>query len=171
MSILNSQIYTALIELIEKKQESIYRLAYSYVKSQDTALDMVQESIYKAIKAYDKIQEVSGVKPWFYKILVNTCMDELRRAKRIITTAPEEIPEEVEDNLSTKADYMVLHKALEQLDPETKTVIVLRYFEDMKLTEIARVLEENINSVKSRLYRGLRSLKIQMKEGEFDDAE
>nr|WP_315020778.1 RNA polymerase sigma factor [uncultured Aminipila sp.] len=171
MSTLETQIYTALIEFIEKNQDSIYRLAYSYVKSQDTALDMVQESIYKAIKAYDKIQEASSVKPWFYKILVNTCMDELRRTKRIITTAPEELPEEVEDILSMKADYMVLHKALEDLDPETKTVIVLRYFEDMKLTEIARVLEENINSVKSRLYRGLHSLKIQMKEEEFGDAE
>lgn len=171
MSTLKIEIYAALIEFIERNENSIYRLAYSYVKSQDTALDMVQESIYKAIKAYEKIESSSSVKPWFYKILVNTCKDELRRGKRLIATAPEELPEEVDDSLSKKVDYMVLHKALEGLDTETKTVIVLRYFEDMKLTEIARVLEENVNSVKSRLYRGLRSLKIQMKKGEFGDVE
>jgi len=171
MSTLNNEIYAALIEFIEKNQNSIYRLAYSYVKSQDTALDMVQESIYKAIKAHNKIEDISSVKPWFYKILVTTCMDELRRSRRIIATAPEELPEEMEDCLSDKADYMVLHNALESLDTETKTVIVLRYFEDMKLTEIAKVLEENLNSVKSRLYRGLRSLKVQMKEGELSNVE
>lgn len=171
MSTLKNEIYLALIEFIEKNQSSIYRLAYSYVKSQDTALDMVQESIYKAIRSYEKIENQSSVKPWFYKILVNTCKDELRRSKRLIATAPAELPEEVDDSLSMKADYMVLHKAIERLDTETKTVIVLRYFEDMKLIEIARVLEENVNSVKSRLYRGLRSLKIQMKKGEFCDVE
>ena len=89
----------------------------------------------------------------------------------MIATAPEELPEEAEDSLSSRADYMVLYKALESLDTETKTVIVLRYFEDMKLIEIAKILEENINSVKSRLYRGLRLLKFQMREGDFSDAE
>ncbi|QAT42504.1 RNA polymerase sigma factor [Aminipila luticellarii] len=171
MSTLKNEVYEALIEFIEKNQNNIYRLAYSYVKSQDTALDMVQESIYKAIKAYEKIEDPSSVKPWFYKILVNTCLDELRRSNRMIATAPEELPEEAEDSLSSRADYMVLYKALESLDTETKTVIVLRYFEDMKLIEIAKILEENINSVKSRLYRGLRLLKFQMREGDFSDAE
>lgn len=171
MSTLENEIYAALIEFIEKNQNSIYRLAYSYVKSQDTALDMVQESIYKAIKAYEKIEDQSNVKSWFYRILVNTCLDELRRSNRIVTVPPEDIPDQAVDSLSSKAEHMVLHKALEELDTETKTVIVLRYFEDMKLAEIAGVLEENINSVKSRLYRGLRSLKFQMREGDSGDAE
>lgn len=162
MSTLKKEIYAALIEFIEENQKSIYRLAYSYVKSQDTALDMVQDSIYKAIKAYEQIGDLDSVKPWFYRVLVNTCLDELRRSNRMIVTAPEELPEESEDNLANKAEYMVLHKALDNLDTKTKTVIVLRYFEDMKLSDIANVLEENINSVKSRLYRGLDSLKIEM---------
>lgn len=171
MSTLKKEVYAELIEFIEENQNSIYRLAYSYVKNQDTALDMVQESIYKAIKSHENIDTKSNVKSWFYKILVNTCKDELRRSNRLIATAPQELQEEVDDSLSQKADHMVLHKALDELDTETKTVIVLRYFEDMKFTDIAKVLEENVNSVKSRLYRGLRSLKMQMKKGEFSDAE
>lgn len=162
MSTLKTEIYAALIAFIEGNQNSIYRLAYSYVKSQDTALDMVQESIYKAIKAHGRLEDEEGIKPWFYKILVNTCMDELRRSNRLISTAPEELPEEAEDSLEHKAEYMVLHKAIDKLDTKTKTVIVLRYFEDMKLSDISSVLEENVNSVKSRLYRGLNSLKIEM---------
>ncbi|MFV0517461.1 MAG: RNA polymerase sigma factor [Aminipila sp.] len=162
MSTLKNELYAALINFIEENQKSIYRLAYSYVKSQDTALDMVQESIFKAIKSYEKIENIDSVKSWFYRILVNTCLDELRRSKRMITTSPEDIPEEVDDGLNQKAEYMVLHNALESLDTKTKTVIVLRYFEDMKISDISNILEENINSVKSRLYRGLKMLKLEM---------
>lgn len=171
MSTLENKIYVSLIDFIQDNQQSIYRLAYSYVKNQEIALDMVQETVYKAIKSWEKIEDIKGIKPWFCKILVNNCMDELRKRKREITLSPEEIPEQSEDSLANKANSIVLHNALDELDNETKTVIVLRYFEDMKLTEIAKVLEENISSVKSRLYRGLRSLKIQMQEGGFGDAE
>lgn len=162
MSTLKHENYAALIKFVEDNQQSIYRLAYSYVKSKDTALDMVQESIYKAIKASAAIEETEKIKAWFYKILVNTCKDELRRCSRVIAVSPEEMPEEADDQLSKHADYIVLHKALNTLDEETKTIIALRYFEDMKLSDISSVLGENINSVKSRLYRGLRILKIEM---------
>lgn len=162
MSTLKKDLYAALIEFIDKNQNSIYRLAYSYVKSQDTALDMVQESIVKAIKGYERLENTDSIKPWFYKILVNTCLDELRRSKRMIATAPEDIPEGSDENFSKEADYIALRTAIESLDTKTKTVVMLRYFEDMKLSDISNILEENLNSVKTRLYRGLAFLKIEM---------
>ena len=57
---------------------------------------------------------------------------------------------------------MDLYAALEQLSPEMKTVILLRFFEDMKLEEMAEVLGVNVNTVKSRLYRALRLLKADL---------
>ncbi|QIB69640.1 sigma-70 family RNA polymerase sigma factor [Aminipila butyrica] len=171
MAICKDERYQALVGFIEDNQERMYRLAYSYVKNQATALDMVQEAVYKAIKAHQRLEDPEQVKAWFYKILVNTCLDELRRSRRLVATAPEQMPEEGEDSLDCKADHLVLQEALKELDADTKTVIVLRYFEDMKLTEIADLLETNINSVKSRLYRGLRLLKCQMGEGEVSHVE
>ena len=54
-----------------------------------------------------------------------------------------------------------LQRALDMLPKEDKAVIELKYFEDMKLTEIAEVLNENVNTIKSRLYRGLKKLRVE----------
>ena len=55
-----------------------------------------------------------------------------------------------------------LRRALDSLSKEDKTVIELKYFEDMKLTDIAEVLGENVSTVKSRLYRGLKKLRLEL---------
>ena len=166
MSTKKNESYDAITIFITENQEKIYRLAYSYVKSKDTALDIVQEAIYKGLKSYYTLDQLQNVKPWFYKILVNTAIDEIRHGKKIIVVSPENIPEESVDSLDEKAQSLVLQEALNQLEEKTKTVILLRYFEDMKLSDIATVLDENISSIKSRLYRGLNVLKIQMNEEE-----
>lgn len=166
MSTKKNESYDAITIFITENQEKIYRLAYSYVKSKDTALDIVQEAIYKGLKSYYTLDQLQNVKPWFYKILVNTAIDEIRHGKKIIVVSPENIPEESVDSLDEKAQSLVLQEALNQLEEKTKTVILLRYFEDMKLSDIATVLDENISSIKSRLYRGLNILKIQMNEEE-----
>jgi RNA polymerase sigma-70 factor (ECF subfamily) len=57
-----------------------------------------------------------------------------------------------------------LHQALEQLEPIDKTVIILRYFEGMQLNQIAQTLDENLSTVKSRLYRSLKKLRVSMEE-------
>ncbi|MEG0779621.1 MAG: RNA polymerase sigma factor [Oscillospiraceae bacterium] len=171
MSTCQPERYPALVQWMEENQAAIYRFAYSYVKNRDTALDMVQESIYKAIKNYETLKNADSIRPWFYRIVVNTCLDELRRGSRVTVTAPEDLPEEGEDSLATRADILVLRQALDRLDGKTKTVIVLRYFEDRKLSEIAEILEENVNSVKSRLYRGLRALQVEMGQEVWKNAE
>ncbi|MBW4875114.1 MAG: sigma-70 family RNA polymerase sigma factor, partial [Paeniclostridium sp.] len=55
-----------------------------------------------------------------------------------------------------------LEQALDRLPEEYKSIIMLRYFEDMKIEEIANVLQQNINTVKTKLYKGLRRLKIKI---------
>ena len=55
-----------------------------------------------------------------------------------------------------------LKRALDQMNPQDKAVIELRYFEDMKIEDIAKVLDENVNTVKSRLYRGLKKLRLEL---------
>ena len=57
---------------------------------------------------------------------------------------------------------MDLRRALEQLEPLDRTVIVLRFFEGLQLNQIAQVLDENLNTVKSRLYRSLKKLKLSL---------
>ena len=71
----------------------------------------------------------------------------------------EELPEAAAED---KYEELDLKKALNRLEPENRTVIILRYFEDMKIEDIALVVDENVNTVKARLYRSLKKLRIQL---------
>lgn len=166
--------YHNLVKYIEENQSRFYLLAFNYVKNRETALDMVQEAVYKALKSADHLKESAYIKTWFYRILVNECLDEIRKSKYAVITDPVTFMEQDlsnnknQDELS-QAEIMDLYKTLSGLEPKAKTIITLRYFEDMKLTDIAEVLNENISTIKSTLYRTLDLLKIQLKGDAFQD--
>ena len=71
-------------DYILSHQEEFYRLAYSYVKNRDTALDVVQESIVRALSRADSLRDPAYVKTWFYRILVNESINHFRRSSRLV---------------------------------------------------------------------------------------
>lgn len=148
-------------DYIIKNKELFYRLAYSYVKNIDDALDVVQESIYKAFSSIDSLKNFDYIKTWFYRIIVNVSLDFLRKRKREIVTDEEFL---FNDNIGKVDNYpdIDLEKALETLPENYRSIIILRFFEDLKLEEIADVLDENVNTVKTRLYKALEILRISM---------
>lgn len=174
MSTANNEIYDHFIHYIEENQNRFYYLAYSYMKEPNAALDIVQESLYKALKSLDTLKEASYMQTWFYRILVNTSLDELRKNKRTVLQDPTDLSSYQDENtakapVTEQAELMDLYQALDELDPQAKTIIVLRYFEDKKLSDIAEILDENINSIKSKLYRSLDKLKLKLKGDVFHD--
>ncbi|MBE5968550.1 MAG: sigma-70 family RNA polymerase sigma factor [Lachnospiraceae bacterium] len=144
-------------------KEKLYRLAYSYVKNADDALDIVQESTYKAMVSIDTVKDPSCIKTWFYRIIVNTSLDFLRKRKREILLE-EENWELLDTGSEDQYPDLDLRKALEELSDNCRTIIVLRYFEDLKLDEIADILDENVNTVKTKLYKSLKKLNLKMSE-------
>ena len=146
---------------ILQSYQSLYRLAYSYVKNSDDAMDVVQESAYKAILHADEMRFRETVKGWLCRIVVNTALDLIRRRKRESLT--EEIPETGREDTYENIDVM---RALDTLDEREKTVVMLRFFQDMKLSEISSITGESLSSVKSILYRSLRKLKVKLTEGD-----
>jgi RNA polymerase sigma-70 factor (ECF subfamily) len=148
-------------DYIIKNKERHYRLAYSYVKNNDDALEVVQESIYKAISTMDSLKTPDYLNTWFYRIIVNTAIDLLRKRKKVVVMDDETLSHY---DLSTVDHYadIDLHKALEDLPIQYRSIIVLRFFEDLKIEEIATVLDENVNTVKTRLYKALRMLRVQI---------
>ena len=151
-------------DYIIKNKERHYRLAYSYVKNADDALEVVQESIYKAISTMDSLKTPDYLNTWFYRIIVNTAIDLLRKRKKVVVMDDETLSHY---DLSTVDHYadIDLHKALEDLPIQYRSIIVLRFFEDLKIEEIAAVLDENVNTIKTRLYKALRMLRVQMDDG------
>ncbi|WP_213996452.1 MULTISPECIES: sigma-70 family RNA polymerase sigma factor [Tepidanaerobacter] len=153
---------TVAAHIIEFK-ERYYRLAYSYVKNSEDAMDIVQESIYKAFSSLDSLENPSYIKTWFYRIVVNTSVDILRKRKREIL-ANETFLSSIDEGEYDSYENFDLKTALDSLPENYRTIIILRYFEDLKLQEIADVLNENVNTVKTRLYAGLKKLRIAMDE-------
>lgn len=151
-----------LVDYILSNQENYYRLAYSYVKNKDDALDIVHESICKAMTAMHSPNQLEEVKPWFYRIVVNTALDFLRKHKSF-----ELVDEEFLALYSAAEDTyqdLDLHKALASLSPDYRSIIVLRYFEDIKIDDIAAILGENVNTIKTRLYAALKKLRLQLQD-------
>lgn len=148
-------------EFIRGNKEDFYRLAYSYVKNSEDALDIVQDSIHKAIRSSHSLQDFSLLKSWFYRIVVNTSLDFLRKHKRvsIVDTQTMEI---IRSGTEDHYENFDLERALDQLAPEYKSIIILRYFEDLKIDEVADVLNENVNTIKTRLYKALKLLRIEL---------
>nr|WP_317852017.1 sigma-70 family RNA polymerase sigma factor [Paraclostridium sp. AKS73] len=146
-------------------QEGFYKIAYSYVKNQDDALDIVHDSICKALSKLDSLKDEEAIKPWFYKILINSSIDYIRKNSKYVTLEEELLFDERNSN-DTYTD-IDLQRALEKLPEEYRVIIVLRYFEDMKIDEIANVLSQNTNTIKTKLYTGLRRLKMKIKTEDY----
>ena len=150
----NRQILT---DYIVAHQAELYRLAYSYVKDRDAALDVVQESIVKALTKVDSLREPAYLRTWLYRILVNESMDHFRRNRRLVS-----LEGRLDQEAAPEADHSArldLYDAIDRLSEKERTVIRLRFFEDLKLEEIAQVTGANLNTVKSRLYKSLKKLK------------
>jgi len=147
---------------IIENREYYYRLAYSYVKNEADSLDVIQESIIKALISIESLKEIEKVKSWFYKIVIRTSIDYIRKNKKYNDMI--DISEIINNGKSDQYKDLDLYKALDELDETYKTIIILRYFEDMKINDIADILDENPNTVKTRLYAGLKKLKIDIGE-------
>lgn len=135
------------------------------MKNQDIALDLVHESIVKAMQKRDTLRNQEYLKTWFYRILINECLGYLRKNKRVLFFEDIKDRNNLEEmaDLVDKNEYIDLYDAIDELPPKLKTIIMLRYFEDMKLEEISEITKINLSTIKSRLYRALEKLKIDMK--------
>lgn len=106
------------------------------------------------------------VKTWFYRILINESLNYIRKNKKYIQKE-QALENAIYEDEDLALNY-TLYNAVSKLEPIMRTVIVLRYYEDMKLAEIAEVTNSNLNTVKSRLYKALELLKITIRSEDFE---
>lgn len=162
---MKKDLYDKIVTHIVENQEKFYRLAFSYVKNKDDALDVVQNSVCKALDHYESLRNEEAVKTWFYRILVNESVHFLNRRKREVLSGEdydEQIPYyekryEAEGDLEAQGD---------RLEEDVQKIIRLRFYEELSLKEISQVMELNLNTVKAKLYRGLKLLKQIVQEVE-----
>lgn len=141
-------------------QARFYRLAYSYLQDREEALDAVQAAVCRALERRDSLRDEAALRTWFTRILVNACMDLLRQRRRVTLLPPEALDTGSYEDPLPEDD--ALASRVNALPAEVQTVVKLRFYEDMTLREISEVTGWNLNTVKSRLYAGLKKLRVSL---------
>lgn len=152
-----------LIEFLLENQNKFYRYAFTYVHHREMAMDTVQSSFLKAMENVHTLRNPDAMKTWFYRILTNECLLLLKKAQKENLVEPSEIQEEIYFEKAYEGS-VELYEAVRQLSPETQTIIFLHYYEEYTLKEISKITGYNLNTVKTRLYAGLKKLKTIVKE-------
>ncbi|SFE02747.1 RNA polymerase sigma-70 factor, ECF subfamily [Lentibacillus persicus] len=150
----------------------LVRLAFSYVKDQETAKDMVQNTFIKCYENLDNFRSESSVKTWLYRITINQCKDYLRswhfrkvQAKSFLESAIGTILPSAEDKLIKNAESEEMKRLIFSLSQNYREVIFLYYYESLSINEISEVTKLNNNTVKTRLRRAKQKLKVLIEEG------
>lgn len=146
-------------KLILENYDRYYRLAYSYVHNDADAADIVQNGAYRAILHCESLREEAYAGTWVYRIMLNETFRLCKSSQRKMVALEEIEIEKGEEDVYEDFD---LRRALDSLNKKDKAVVELRYFEDMKLEDIAEVLQENLSTVKSRLYRSMKKLRLEL---------
>ncbi len=148
--------------LAHRWQNPIYNYCLRFVGNADIAKDVLQLVLLKIYQKLETLEDHSKFSTWVFQIARNLCLDEIKKKKF------EEITEEIESisnnndplQVTTQNDITaVLSKALQKIPEDQREVIVLKTYHDLKFIEIAEMLNISINTVKSRMYSGLKSLR------------
>jgi RNA polymerase sigma-70 factor (ECF subfamily) len=156
----------ALAPLMERHYRRLYRLALSYLRNPDDALDVVQETFVKAFQKADRWDGSTEAGPWLSRVAVNSSIDRWRRNRRRQATFTPLAEGDHDEALAAggpDADRRVLRRemrdrlavALEDLPERQRAVVVLRHYQEMSLDEIAKTLGMRLGTVKSTLHRAL----------------
>lgn len=151
-------------KLLLQYKSYLYKVAYTYVKDKQVALDILQETSFKAWLNIHTLKDKEKFKPWITKILVNTALNYIKKESKVIYMEDENSIIYSEKSISIE-EKLDLYDAIDLLKPKYKTVIILKYFDDMKIEDISYVLNIPENTVKSHLKRAKESLSSILKEG------
>ncbi|MGL5820689.1 MAG: sigma-70 family RNA polymerase sigma factor [Sarcina sp.] len=149
-------------DVIDKYSNTVYKLAFSRTKNIYDAQDIVQEVFMKVMLLNKNFESEEHLKSLILRITINT-------SKNLLTTAWFRKTTQLQDNLVTYIkEESEVYKYVFRLPAKYRTVIHLFYYEDLKTSEIAKLLEINENTVRSQLSRGRELLKKEMKGVELD---
>jgi RNA polymerase sigma-70 factor (ECF subfamily) len=159
-------------ELVARHRDKIYARAYTMMRNEDEALDLSQEAWVKGWQRLRQFQGESSFGTWMTRIVINLCLDHLRKHKRQRTESLDEINEEAggverqmpvvtvnpTEGLERGELRQRIDGALGQLSYHHRTVLVLHEFEELEYKQIAKVMGCSIGTVMSRLFYARRKL-------------
>lgn len=148
------------LRLADRQLRPAYRLACYLLGGSDEAEDAVQEAIIRAWRAWPKLRDEGNFESWFDQIVANVCRDRGQKRGRLrAMPLDDEMSVAARDQFRAALDRDEVGRALQALPVEQRTVVVLRFWRDLPLEEIADRLALPLGTVKSRLHYGLRAMR------------
>lgn len=155
--------------LMARYERGVFHVAFSYTGTSDNALDVTQNVFLKVHRNLDLLREESQFRTWLFRIAVNESINWLRSQKRHL--GHEELVEEAlvdsgpaQDDLLERVEKReFLKQGLSHLGPRHRLAVVLRYFDEMSIREIAECLQCSQGMVKNILFRSLKKMRARLR--------
>ncbi len=148
-------------DLLKLFSYQLYRTAFLYTGNREDALDIVQETSYKAFVAIKTLKKNKYFSTWLTRILINSANEFLKKKKRDIPLA--NVEQFITHQEGINIEQIDLVKGINNLKKAYREVIILFYFHDLPIKEISNVMDIPENTVKTYLHRGKEQLKINLK--------
>ena len=151
----------AFAEIASATYGRLHSLAYGILRDRALAEDAVQQAMLDAWRNLPKLRNPARFEAWTYRLTVNACYAESRRAKRWLPNMPiDDPPDPVAlDEIGPIADRELLDRGFRQLPVDQRAVLVLRHVVGLPLEEVARTLDIPAGTARSRLYRALQAMR------------
>jgi RNA polymerase sigma factor (sigma-70 family) len=158
--------------LVNRYKDMVFTLSLKMLKDREEAEEIAQDTFLKIYKSFSKFNGESKFSTWIYKVAFNTCLDRLKRNKRLQPVAGmdaftgQEVISlmNVLDSIEERERKQMIQDCLRGLPGEDSFLLTLYYFEEHPLEEIAKIIGINPNNAKIRLYRSRKKLAVLLKD-------
>ncbi|MGG4494238.1 sigma-70 family RNA polymerase sigma factor [Brevibacillus reuszeri] len=159
----------AFFEAVSLQKEKLYKVAYAFLHNENDALEAIQEATYRSYLKLSRLEHAAYFSTWLTRILIHVCIDEQKRKKRLLVD-PIEVGNEQNRDLDIDlheqtVERMYIEDALSRLTPAHRHIIILKYFEDRTIREIADVLGHPEGTIKTWLHKALGALRKDLRKG------
>ena len=150
----------AFLQLMQLYKIDLYKTALSFLRNEGEALEAIQEVTYRAYKHIKTLREPQFFKTWLIRIMINYCNDQLKNNKRVVLGDELLSIHGAEENHA----HLELKDAMMGLDERSREILTLKYFNDMKIKDIADTMQCPEGTVKTWLNKALKALREKLEE-------
>lgn len=150
----------AFLSLMLVHKEALFRTALAYLKNEGDALEAMQEVTFRAYEKIHTLRKPKYAKTWLIRIMMNYCRGVLHKQKRLVFNEETLL----QYGISEDYTYLEVEEALIQLTEEQRELIYMRYLHEIKIKDIAEMTGTPESTVKTRLYKALKLLRLYFEE-------
>ena len=151
----------AFYELLSLNRDKLYGTAMQYLRNESQALEAVQEVTCRVYLKLNTLKKPKYFSTWLVRVMINYCLDELRRQKRYAPLKDWDVTGS--DDIDEQDVRIDMQNYVQKLKPKYRDTLVLRYYEDMSIEDIAAVTKKPVGTIKTWISRGLSQMRSMLK--------